>query len=132
AAILLSTGAGAYSLLVHRLGQNLPLGPVGLVLYQLWTPALALFLLVVLLFPDGHPPSPRWRWAVWAYGLLCAGYLGLLIGVAVNAIDGHRIRVDGYGGLTVVDYPAGQFAIAQDIILVPIVALGLGFAVRQR
>jgi hypothetical protein len=131
AAILLSTGAGAYSLLVYRLGRDLPLGPAGLVLYQLWSPALALFFLVILLFPDGHLPSPRWRWAVWAYGLLCAGYLGLLTGVAVDAIGGHRIHVDGYGGLTVVDYPAGRFAIAQNVILILIVALGLCFAGRQ-
>ena len=80
AAILLSTGAGAYSLLVYRLGEHLPLSPLGLVLYQLWSPALALFLLVILLFPDGHPPSSHWRWAVWAYSLLCGGYLALLTG----------------------------------------------------
>lgn len=131
AALLLSTAAGAYSLLVYHLGRDLPLGPVGLVLYQLWSPALALFSLVILLFPDGHLPSPRWRWAVWAYGLLCGGYLALLIAVAVDAISGHRIRVDGYGGLTVVDYPAGRFAVAQSIILVLTVVLGVGFAVRQ-
>jgi hypothetical protein len=131
AAILLSTGAGAYSLLVYRLGRSLPLGQAGLVLYQLWSPALALFLLVILLFPDGHPPSSRWRWVAWAYGLLCVVYLGLLIGVAVKAIEGHRIRVDGYGGLTVVDYPVGRFAIAQNVILVVILVLGLCFAGRQ-
>jgi len=131
AAVLLSTGAGAYSLLVYRLGRSLPVGPAGLVLYQLWSPALALFLLVILLFPDGDPPSPRWGWAAWAYGLLCVGYLGLLSGVAVDAIDGHRVRVDGYGGLTVIDYPAGRFAIAQNVILILILVLGLSFAVRQ-
>ena len=131
AALLLSTGAGAYSLVVYRLGRDLPLGPVGLVLYQLWSPAVALFLLVILLFPDGHLPSPRWRWAVWAYCLLCAGYLVLLIAVAVDAISGHRIRVDGYGGLTVVDYPAGRLAVAQDIILVLTLALGVSFAACQ-
>ena len=131
AALLLSTGAGAYSLLVYRLGRDLPLGPLGLVLYQLWSPAIALFLLVILLFPDGHLPSPRWRWAVWAYSLLCAGYLALLIAVAVDAINGHRIRVDGYGGLTVVDYPAGRLAVAQDIILVLTLLLGVSFAARQ-
>lgn len=131
AALLLSTAAGAYSLLVYHLGRDLPLGPVGLVLYQLWSPALALFSLVILLFPDGHLPSPRWRWAVWAYGLLCGGYLALLIAVAVDAISGHRIRIDGYGGLTIVDYPAGRFAVAQSIILVLTVVLGVGFAVRQ-
>ena len=131
AALLLSTGAGAYSLLVYRLGRDLPLGPLGLVLYQLWSPAIALFLLVILLFPDGHLPSPRWRWAVWAYSLLCAVYLALLIAVAVGAISGHRIRVDGYGGLTVVDYPAGRLAVAQNIILVLTLLLGVSFAARQ-
>ena len=131
AAMLLSTAAGAYSLLIYHLGRDLPLGPVGLVLYQLWSPALALFSLVILLFPDGHLPSPRWRWAVWAYGLLCGGYLALLIAVAVDAISGHRIRIDGYGGLTIVDYPTGRLAVAQSIILVLTVVLGVGFAVRQ-
>ena len=87
AALLLSTGAGAYSLLVYRLGRNLPLGPLGLVFYQLWSPAIALFLLVILLFPDGRLPSPRWRSAVWAYCLLCTGYLALLIATAVDAIN---------------------------------------------
>ena len=131
AALLLSTAAGAYSLLIYHLGRDLPLGPVGLVLYQLWSPALALFSLVILLFPDGHLPSPRWRWAVWAYGLLCGGYLALLVAVAVDAISGHRIRIDGYGGLTIVDFPTGRLAVAQSIILVLTVVLGVGFAVRQ-
>jgi N-terminal 7TM region of histidine kinase len=131
-AILLSTGAGVYSLLVYRLGRDLPLGPLGLVLYQLWSPALALFLLVILLFPDGRLPSPRWRSAVWVFCLLCGGYLALLLGVAVDAISGHQITVDdAYGGLTVVDYPAGRFAITQDVILLLILAFGLCFAGRQ-
>ena len=132
AAILLSTGAGAYSLLVYRLGEHLPLSPLGLVLYQLWSPALALFLLVILLFPDGHPPSSRWRWAVWAYSLLCGGYLALLTGVAVNAITGHRVTVDNaYGGLTVIDYPSGWYAVTQNAVLVLILAFGLCFVGRQ-
>ena len=131
-AILLSTGAGVYSLLVYRLGRDLPLGPLGLVLYQLWSPALALFLLVILLFPDGRLPSPRWRSAAWVYCLLCGSYLALLLGVAVDAIGGHQIRVDNaYGGLTVVDYPAGRFATTQDVILLLILAFGLCFAGRQ-
>jgi hypothetical protein len=131
-AILLSTGAGVYSVLVYRLGRDLPLGPLGLVLYQLWSPALALFLLVILLFPDGRPPSPRWRSAVWVYCLLCGSYLALLVGVAVDAISGHQIRVDNaYGGLTVVDYPTGRFAATQDVILLLILAFGLCFAGRQ-
>jgi hypothetical protein len=131
AGLLLSTGAGAYSLVVYNIHRRLPLGPVYLVLYQLWSPSLALYFLVILLFPDGRVPSPRWRWAVRAYSLLCAGYLALLTGVAVDAFYGHQVRVDGYGGLTVIDYPTGHFAVAQDVILVLTLVLGLGFAARQ-
>ena len=131
AALLLSTLAGAYSVLVYRLGHGLPLGPAGLILYQLWSPALALFLLVILLFPDGRVPSPRWRPAVWAYGLLCAGYLALLIAVAVDAFSGHKVRIDAYGGLRVIDYPAGEFAVTQQAILLLILAFGMAFAARQ-
>ena len=131
AALLLSTVAGAYALLVYHIGRHLPFGPASLILYQLWSPALALYPLIILLFPDGHVPAPRWRWAVWAYSLLCGGYLALLTGVAVDAVDGHRFRVDSYGGLTAVDYPAGWFALAQTTILVLTLALGLTFIARQ-
>jgi hypothetical protein len=131
AALLLSTGAGAYSILVYRLHQGLSLGLAGLIAYQLWSPALALFLLVILLFPDGRLPSPGWRWAVWAYSLLCAAYLFLLIGVAGNAFAGHRVRIDSYGGLRVIDYPAGRFALTQDAIWLLLLAFAVAFAARQ-
>ena len=130
AALLLSTVAGAYALIVYHIGHHLPFGSASLILYQLWSPALALYLLIILLFPDGHVPAPRWRWAVWAYSLLCGGYLALLIGVVVDAIDRHRLQVDSYGGLTAIDYPAGRFALAQDTILVLTLALGLSFIAR--
>jgi hypothetical protein len=130
-AVLLSTGAGAYSLVVYHIGRALPLGPVYLVLYQLWSPALALYFLIILLFPDGGVPSPRWRWAVRAYSLLCAGYLALLIAVAVDAFYGHQVSIDSDGGLTVIDYPTGRFAVAQDVILVLTLVLGLSFAARK-
>lgn len=58
AALLLSTVAGAYALIVYHIGRHLPFGPTGLILYQLWSPALALYLLIILLFPDGHVPAP--------------------------------------------------------------------------
>ena len=38
-----------------------------------WAPAIMLFGLVVVLFPDGRLPSPRWRWP--ARGYVAAGLL---------------------------------------------------------
>jgi hypothetical protein len=47
-----------------------------------WTTVLGLSLWfwLILLFPDGHLPSPRWRWVAWCYGLLALpGIAGLAL-----------------------------------------------------
>jgi hypothetical protein len=58
---LLGTDAGLYAVIDYRLGHGLPFGPAALLLYQAWLPLIVLFPLVILLFPDGRLPSPRWR-----------------------------------------------------------------------
>ena len=42
--------------------------------YPLWVPGVGLIGFLLLLFPDGHLPSPRWRYVAW----LLAGDLALL------------------------------------------------------
>jgi signal transduction histidine kinase len=46
-----------------------------------WVPVVVLpITFVILLFPDGHLPSPRWRWFAWGVGIcLAIVYLSILL-----------------------------------------------------
>ncbi len=62
------TGYGAYA--VER---DLPFGPLALALGGPgWVPFIAISGYLLLLFPDGHLPSPRWRWFAWTCGVALA------------------------------------------------------------
>ena len=49
-----------------------------------WWPAYGLVPLVLLVFPDGRLPSPRWRWAAWLAG---AGVALLTLGIAATTLS---------------------------------------------
>jgi signal transduction histidine kinase len=59
------TSYGAYAV-----QNDLPFGPLALALGgPSWVPFIGISGYLLLLFPDGHLPSPRWRWFSWACGI---------------------------------------------------------------
>ena len=105
--LFVSNDGGDYAYFVYRLGHPVPFGPVALALDQLWTPALVLFVAVILLFPDGRLPSGFARWGI---RVLWAAYAVLLAAIAVataGALAARPVRIDASGGLSATDNPGG-------------------------
>ncbi len=96
----LSQDASFYALAVYRHHHpGLPFGWVALLMQPGWAPAIVLLGLAVLLFPDGRPPSERWRWAPWAYLALGLLWIAGAITLTVDAIIRHATQVDSGGNL---------------------------------
>jgi hypothetical protein len=109
--LVLSGAAGAYAVLDYRLRHgSLPLGWVAVLLQPGWAPAIALFGLSVLLFPDGRLPGPRWRWTLWAYLAVAALWIAGTVIISGWAIAGHHVQVDSGGNLLAIDHPTGWAA----------------------
>jgi hypothetical protein len=128
--LLITTGvdAGYYAVLAYGLGHHgLPLAPVAVVLEPLWVPAVALFPLVILLFPDGRLTSRRWRWVLWAYAGLVACVMTIIFTQTIAAVAGHDVRLDSRGDVQSANHPAG-WAVA---FIVPIVIIWLSFVAHQ-
>jgi MFS family permease len=96
----LGLNASNYSALYTSLGSGGRwAGPAAFLLEPLWISPLVLFPLVLLLFPDGRLPSPRWRWMVWAAagaGLLVLGESDAEI---IGAAARHQFKVTAQGTL---------------------------------
>jgi hypothetical protein len=109
--LVISGDAGAYAVASYRLGHgDLPLGWVAVLLQPGWAPAIALFGLTVLLFPDGRLPAARWRWVLWVYAAVAAAWVAGVVYISAGAIIGHRVHVDGTGNLLALDHPSGPDA----------------------
>jgi hypothetical protein len=129
--LIVANDGSDYALLAYRLGYRLPFGLLALGLNQLWGPALVLFGLVILLFPDGRLTSRIWAGALWAYCTIFVFEVGALAVATGQAVSGRTIRVDSTGGLAATDTPAGWYAAAWHAGLLVLLAFMLVFIVRQ-
>jgi hypothetical protein len=97
---LLSAGEeyAIYALLTNP--GSLPLGAAFSWLVKwIWAPGLGLILVFLpLLFPDGHPPSRRWRWVAWLGGL-SIGLICVLTSIVLWPERGPAlVRPGGFAG----------------------------------
>jgi hypothetical protein len=96
---LFSVEYGVVTLLAEP-GSTLSVLPGGATLTWvaswLWVPLIGLFVFLGLLFPDGRPPSPRWRYFAW-----------LVAAVVVAGTVGVALWPETVGGLDRVNHPLG-------------------------
>jgi signal transduction histidine kinase len=95
--------------------------------------AVTLLPLLFLLFPDGKPPSRRWRWAEWALfaGVVCVvlGSVGT-VGPLNNFVDGGILFINPVGIAALGD--AAIYLTGVGTILAVLAGLSTVFAVRGR
>jgi len=124
---LVTIAAASYTTLVYYQGHpGLPLaGPVALVLAGFFPITFIPFPLVVLLFPDGRLPSPRWRWVLGGYLVIGAVAVLSVSAISIGLIAGHHTRVLSDGELAPISKPAGGTAWLIPMVLVLMASVAL-------
>jgi hypothetical protein len=126
----LAIAGSVYVTLARRPGYHLPVGPLAW-LDSAWFVGIAAVPLVILLFPDGTPPSPRWRWVMWSYIAMVGCYLACTYAAVIVALAEHRTRIDANGTPDFINHPVGWYAAATSAFTVLLPAFWLLFVVAQ-
>jgi len=125
-ALLLIDGVGTdYAWLSYRLGHHLPLAVAGVFVGPGWLWLFLTLPLVILLFPDGRLPSPRWRPVLWCYLALAACWPVSIYAVTIGAVAAGDIQLVPGGDLRAVDDPVGSSAWLGSVegVILPVLAV---------
>jgi hypothetical protein len=130
---MFSSIAGWYAVLYYRFGHHgLPLAPVAVLLQPSWVPALLLFPVAILLFPDGRLTARRWRWVLRAYVVAGALASAAVDSPAVTAVASHDVRLDAFGDVVSSGKShGGPLAAAEVLGLALILVIWLSFVAHQ-
>ena len=94
-----------------------------------WLPPIGLTgTFLILLFPDGHLPSPRWRWFAWTIAVGMA-VMGLLLLVAPGRFDGYKTVSNPLGIESLRPFTG---VLLLGLLIIPIGMLGSMVALVQR
>jgi hypothetical protein len=133
--LALSEDASFYAVADYRIHHGgLPLGWVAVLAQPGWAPAIVLFGLGVLLFPNGALPSPRWRPVLWGYLAVAGLWMAGAEIVSAGAVAGHDVRVDPSGNLLVLGPttgPYGWFGVVEDVFFPVLAACWLASVAAQ-
>jgi hypothetical protein len=126
----LGIAGSLYVTLARQPGYHLPVGPL-VWLDSAWFLGIGAVPLVILLFPDGTPPSPRWRRVMWSYIALVGCYLACTYAAVLVAVAEHRTRIDANGTPDFINHPVGWYAAATAVFTVLLPAFWLLFVAAQ-
>jgi hypothetical protein len=120
AALLYPVGLNAadYSSFYSSLGSwGHTAGQLAFLLEPLWISPIVIFPVIILLFPDGRLPSPRWRWLVWAGAAAALAVVGVGDIETIGAVATHRFRLTPGGTLATQSWLPGWVNLAVPLLV---------------
>ncbi len=127
---LLFVDGGLYATLARMPGYRLPTGPLLWMLAYSWF-ILGVVMLVILLFPDGKLPSPRWRWPLRVYLTILAGYAAAVYSAVLDVSVGRHPQVEADGQLTALSSSSNWAEVLSRVISPVFAAFWLSFVAAQ-